>query len=290
MDISVSHLNQRLAVQLPARLPLGLVFVVGRVENVQLVTGRRLEALRSNGRSSRVQFDLVDKMHNVRCELSARTAAEVDLEEGDEVRASGHLVFDPYHADYFLLARDIDLVEEEQEEFVPEVVEATEQIGRTALTPILADIKKRSEAAKLAPTEDMPYWVKKMAPPEFQPEMLPEAEEEEETAVSPTNGYQSEPLDLDLDDGLIEFLSQAMDSEETVELTPSLLSEYPAASLEKIKQHIQPILTSDDLPVTSEQTLAIQKQQQHIDRLVMAFIVLIILLTIVMLVGAVLLL
>ena len=34
MDISVSRLNNRLALQLPTELPLGLVFVVGTVENI----------------------------------------------------------------------------------------------------------------------------------------------------------------------------------------------------------------------------------------------------------------
>ena len=86
---------------------------------MQLVSGRRLEALRSNGRSSRVQFDLVDKVHHVRCERSARAAAEVDLANGDEVRASGHLIFDPYHADYFLLTRDIDLVDDDGAPWFP---------------------------------------------------------------------------------------------------------------------------------------------------------------------------
>ena len=32
MDISVSHLNRRMALQIPAEFPLGLVFVVGEVE------------------------------------------------------------------------------------------------------------------------------------------------------------------------------------------------------------------------------------------------------------------
>lgn len=291
MDISVSHLNQRLAVQLPARLPLGLVFVVGQVENVEVVSGRRLEALRSNGRSSRVQFDLVDNHFRVRCALSARAAAEVDLEDGDEVRASGHLVFDPNQADYFLLARDIDLVVEDGGLQPAAVEEATSRIGRTALTPVLADIKKRSEAAQQA-ASDLPYWVQRMAPPEFQ---TPEQEEasEDETAVL-LNGAGHHFESLDLNDGLVDFLSQAMDSEETIELTPSLLAQYPETSLEKIKKRMQPKLGQENGTVSSANeagpTEAIQQQQRQIDRLVIAFIILIVLLTIVTLIGAVLLL
>ena len=34
MDISVSRLNKRMALQLPAEFPLGLVFVVGEVKNL----------------------------------------------------------------------------------------------------------------------------------------------------------------------------------------------------------------------------------------------------------------
>lgn len=281
MDISVSQLNRRLAVQLPARLPLGLVFVVGRVENLQLLTGRKLENLRLNGRSSRVQFDLVEKTHRLRCELSARAAGEVDLEEGDLVRAGGHMVFDAQQAEYFLLARDLDLVEKEEPDFAPLEDGPVLPLGRLALTPMLADIKKRSEAAQQAP-EDMPYWVQKIAPPQFQPADL--AAEQAETAVSPP----PHPVESDaslLDKELLSYLSEAMDSDEVVELTPELLAQY------------QPVRPNEPEPVAQAaeevaESVALVKngrssQQRRTEQFVGGLIVLIVLLTLLALIAAI---
>ena len=39
MDISVSQLNNRLALQLPPELPLGLVFVTGKVKDLLIEMG-----------------------------------------------------------------------------------------------------------------------------------------------------------------------------------------------------------------------------------------------------------
>ncbi len=279
MDISVTQLNRRLAVQLPTRLPLGLVFVVGRVENLRLLTERKLEVLRVNGRSSRVQFMLVEKSHRLRCELSARAAGEVDLQEGDLVRAGGHLVFDPLQAEYFLLARDVDLVEKEEPELVAENGLNEPPLGRLALTPMLADIKKRSEAARQAP-EDMPYWVQKIAPPDFQP--IEVAREGGKTAVS------TQPVEPELprlDTNLVSYLSNAMDSDEIVELTPELLAKYLPLPPEAPTPALPQAEVAEAMsPATAKKS---QPPQHRTEQLVGGLILLIVLLTLIALIGVI---
>lgn len=277
MDISVTQLNRRLAVQLPMRLPLGLVFVVGRVENLRLLTGRKLDVLRLNGRSSRMQFDLVEKNHRLRCELSDQAAVEGNVEEGDLVRAGGHLVFDSQQADYFLLARDLDLVEKEEPEF-DSGEEQDAPLGRLALTPVLADIKKRSEAARQLP-EEMPYWVHRIAPPGFQPAVA--KEELEETAVSlPPHAIDLPPLDANL----VNHLSAAMDSDETIELTPELLAQYlplpPAVS-----QPNPYVEAAPSAPAPAGQKH--RSPRNRTERLIGGLILLIVLLTLIALVGVI---
>lgn len=226
MDISVSRLNNRLALQLPAELPLGLVFVLGRVENVSRVTNGGVQR---DGRKDRIQFELVDDGHRLRCQLTARAAAEVELNEGDEIRAGGHLLFDPHQADYYLLARDVAVVEA-----------STPPPRSTTFASILADIQKRSEAAKLAPAE-LPPWVERIAPPEVQAEMGPteseggaEPQREETTAVSDQPASEettpAAASEGTLNEELVTYLSEAMEDEGEVELTPDVLRELAPAS------------------------------------------------------------
>ena len=99
MDIPVSRLNQRMALQLPAEFPLGLVFVVGMVDELD----EEEEDSNLHG------FFLIESDHRVRCLLSKRAATETSFNEGDKIRASGHLAFDPHKADYYLFARDVEL-------------------------------------------------------------------------------------------------------------------------------------------------------------------------------------
>ncbi|NJN43605.1 MAG: hypothetical protein HC806_01945 [Anaerolineae bacterium] len=103
MDISVSQLNHRLALQLPAELPLGLVFVAGVVRHFE-----REDEL-GNGRSLLSTFELEQNGHRLRCKLVQREAERVQLHENMEVRLGGHLTFDPRCAAYYLLARDAEV-------------------------------------------------------------------------------------------------------------------------------------------------------------------------------------
>lgn len=217
MDVTVTHLNNRLALQIPAELPLGLVFVVGRVSEVN---GG------GNGRSaSSTQFTLIEQDHRVRCVLSARAAAEATLQEGDTIRAGGHLAFDPRRADYYLRVRDVEIVAAPLD--APPLSAVAE---REALAAALAEVKKRAEVSTL-PQSDLPPWVRRLAPPEVRAQMA-QGEGEEETAVVPPIPPAAEESPA-LNDTLISRLSAAMDSDEEVELTPSLLADLAPALVRK---------------------------------------------------------
>lgn len=233
MDIPVSRLNKRMALQLPAELPLGLVFVVGKVRNLAS----------TEGEGGRPFFYISENEHMLRCQLSERALEGVNINEGDMIRAGGHLAFDTLQADYFLLARDIEILPEHRP-------------SRTTLAPILADIKKRSQAASLVPAE-LPDWVQQIAPPELrgtaatpivqegtvdgagltlqetvvletaaEPEPEPAAEEpSQEMLQQPV----AESLPEGFTDDLVHFLSEAMDSPDEVELTQELVAELAPA-------------------------------------------------------------
>lgn len=240
-DVPVTHLNSRLALQLPAELPLGLVFVVGRIENLRQT---------SNKNTICTKFDLVEKEHSIQCELSRRAAEESNLAEGAQVRAGGHLAFDSHRARYFLLARDVETVlTTDQVAESPDLPTngngVHKALGRQALTPILADIKRRAEATNLEEAH-LPYWVKKLAPPEVREEL------EQVEPVNKANTAVSPPPSP-LDSILLSALSQAMDSDEEVELTSEMLAELAldSAPVAAPLPQNDPYQTPPALPPTS---------------------------------------
>jgi hypothetical protein len=216
MDIPVSRLNERMAVQVPSELPLGLVFVVGKVEDLALID--------EDGHPH--EFVLLESGHHLRCRLTDRAAHEVGFKDGDLVRAGGHLAFEPQHAGYFLLARDVEILEE----FTP---------SRSTLSEIVAESKQQTQIVGLAAAE-LPTWVKQMAPPEIQEELLASAAlSGEESESQPGDSWEAledteasmaypteEPALAGLSDDLIEFLSEAMDGPEDIEVTSQLISTY----------------------------------------------------------------
>jgi hypothetical protein len=237
MDIPVSRLNNRMALQLPAELPLGLVFVVGAVEELR------------NGRAGQTTFLLCEDDFRLRCRLSERASQENKVKEGSRIRAGGHLAFDPQRAEYYLLARDVEVIAEAEAASAVVAPPPTRPNARTPLSPILDDIAKRARAASLTPA-NLPGWVKDMAPPEMQPQLggpveLPDNINDDDWQavdweVGATNGAppsaaaKSEPPAApsptaapasDLNNELITFLSAAMDEDEDVELTSDLLAE-----------------------------------------------------------------
>lgn len=203
MDIPVSQLNKRMASRLPNEFPLGLVFVVGRVES-------------ANGRNSRRQFHLVEGQHRIRCRLSERAARSAIFDEGDTIRAGGHLAFDALWADYYLLARDVEIVPEDRR-------------TSSTLAAIIADMEQRSQAAGLVPAE-LPDWVKELAPPEVRGALSDVGPSLGLDAFAlPENGAHrpGNPLAAPgLPPELLDYLSEAMDGDEEVELTPQLLSRF----------------------------------------------------------------
>jgi hypothetical protein len=220
-----------MALQLPAEFPLGLVFVVGKVERLGTA---------ENGRGPR-EFILSESGHNLRCHLSERTASEVNLNDGDLVRAGGHLAFDPSMAGYYLLARDVEVLEEYQ-----------------PVTNLLADVTKDTSeviaATTLAPAT-LPPWVEELAPPEIRAELERQRAKAVEPISDPADGWEvfveaeagmnylaEEPALAGLSDDLIDFLSEAMDSTEDVELTPELLAEFSPDH-----EYHAPHLTEQDL-------------------------------------------
>lgn len=211
MDISVSHLNNRLALQLPNELPLGLVFVLGRVQNLQQKP--------AGNQASPVTFDLMEEGHAIRCRLSGRAAEETVLEEGVLIRAGGHLSFDPMQADYFLFARDVEIVLEAGPlTAVSDPTAPTSRLEKSGLSKVLTHVKKRSDAIK-EPGAPLPGWVRRMAPDGV---ALPDEghiDEGETTAVSTIPSLPA------LDPKLVDFAARAMESEEDVELTPELLDQ-----------------------------------------------------------------
>ncbi|MDX1688824.1 MAG: exodeoxyribonuclease VII large subunit [Candidatus Promineifilaceae bacterium] len=204
MDISVSRLNNRMALQVPGELPLGLVFIVGRVENLGAPAG------------GTVRFELVDAKYRLRCRLPAAVAEETLLKEGDRARASGHLAFDSHSAQYELLARDIEVL-------------AARPPTDEERTPATTAVQPPADAASLAPTE-LPPWVRKLAPPEVKEELGLEQEGEPEPSLEPDVAGEPRPETdgraTKLPPEMVAFLSNAIDSDEEIELTPEMIAEY----------------------------------------------------------------
>ena len=255
MDISVSRLNSRMVLQVPTELPLGLVFVVGEVQNLAMPSEE----------VPYTHFDLVEAGHHLHCRLSPRVAEEVLLKERNSVRAGGHLVFDPHLARYYLLARDLEVL--------PGLTP-----GRTKMAPILEDVKKRADAAALVRTE-LPHWVKMLAPPEIQAELGLLAEEAavDTPAGSETPDSTDEAMDLlapvgDLPDDMLAFLAEAMESSDDVELTPEVLSHFlplepqrePPAGTEVIEpEPVAEAVTQPVVPVPVTPTVQTARAAAH---------------------------
>lgn len=234
MDISVSHLNNRLALQLPTELPLGLVFVTGSIANLS-----HSPLTLADGELGSVDswFDLIEVNHILRCQLSPRALNGGTLKNGAQIRAGGHLTFDPQRAGYYLLARDIEIIQPLIEvavetaviDTLPPLPEPEPTIGRRALTPILADIKRRSEVTKTQ-QGSLPPWVHKMAPPEVQQELKNFKQSRD------TNGQ--EPNASQMNDKLLTMLSEAMESSDDVELTKDMLAILSPSTVGKEQKNL----------------------------------------------------
>ncbi|HET6444721.1 MAG TPA: hypothetical protein VFI27_09090 [candidate division Zixibacteria bacterium] len=265
MDIPVSRLNQRMALQLPAEFPLGMVFVVGIVDGMD-----QKEDSEDFG-----YFFLEEEGYRVRCLLSKRASMGWDFGDGDKIRVGGHLAFDPQRADYYLLSRDIEILTESEQEPVSGSI-------------IMADINRRSEETGLVPAE-LPVWVKQLAPPElmaelgitgpFDSEEILETGVEEDDKISgrpATPLVQDGDVYLNMSDELINFLSMAMDSTEEIELTPEVIAHLgtpadPEMVLKEVFKEDEPelsesIIIDDEIHLeTSEIEKPIEEPEEVID-------------------------
>lgn len=210
MDISVRHLNNRMALQVPAELPLGLVFIVGRVRNFKRSETGAAEA------AGQVRFELVDGEHRLGCTLPHSVAQETLLQEGDRVRVSGQLAFDSHAVRYHLFARDLEIL--------------SARSATTSPNDLLADAQRRAREADVVPA-DLPPWVRQLAPPEVQLELglvdeLPESEGsqiEDEPDMWDESASEAQP---EMSEEMLAFLSGVIDSDEDTELTPEMIAQY----------------------------------------------------------------
>lgn len=243
MDISVSQLNNRLALQLPTELPLGLVFVAGHLQDVFYEAAE-------NGRGAWATFELEQDGYSLRCRLNFRPEEEIELEDGAQVRLGGHLTFDAQRAQYFLLARDVELLSETNGVSEAALSGLSGVINdEEALISALATVKRRSQVVQQ--TSDLPIWVQKLAPKEVQETLADDVLED----VQSERVEQTKP---ELNEEMVAYLSSAMDSEEDVELTPELLAKLlpeDSPSLQLNGDAVvpdEPTAVSDDEAVLTE--------------------------------------
>lgn len=244
MDISVSQLNRRLALQLPVELPLGLVFVTGTVQTLDQT-------------AVQTTFDLHQAAHRLRCRLTPQETARITLDEGTEVRLGGHLTFDPQRAEYYLLARDVEIIGPTAVDHDPLSLDLDGLVGDdAAFAAALVAIKRRATTAQQT-SQTLPDWVQKIAPPELQDTAVPPTPEPPDPAPTAV-AHRTTPLNQDL----VALLSSAMESDQEIELTPDLLAQWqpqteptpPTAVTPAIYQ--PPAEPEPELPATLEITEA----------------------------------
>jgi hypothetical protein len=204
MDISVSRLNSRLVLQVPAELPLGLVFITGTVESLRPVSGR----------ADMFRFDLVERKNRLACRIPRTVAEETLLQEGDRVRVGGRLVFAGNAVRYCLLARDLEVLPLRR--------------GEGSLQTALADARQRELQTSLAQPE-LPPWVQRLAPPELRGEIEDQeaAQAEADEATSLDDDFADTVPGIEqLPQELVTFLAGALDSDNEVELTAEMIATY----------------------------------------------------------------
>ena len=170
-----------------------------------------------NGRDSKAFFVLEQGVHSLPCELRLRQGDDVLLDDGMQIRVGGHLAFETKKVQYYLIARDVEVIGVETLMSTPAAGSRPELIQEEeALVSALASIKRRSEVAQQAPSS-LPLWVQKLAPEEVQEDLHLEESVETVSEAAQT------PI---LNEEAIAHLSAAMDSEEDVELTPEVLAQW----------------------------------------------------------------
>lgn len=263
MDISVSHLNNRLSIQLPQELPLGLVFVTGTVSFSDSTVFTELVA---HGRYKHIHFDLTDDRYRIRCVLVVRAMLDYDVELGSRVRVGGHLRFDSQRADYYLLARDLERLDEDVLGEAEEIEADQEEVAA-----LLADIRKRTSKQQI-PT-DLPEWVQNLAPESMQQEA--DLSDEPELELSEANSELSEEAS---EAALVSSISALLDEVEDIELTPEMIH-----SMEDDEGVVDTMAIVEDVPaetlVRDERQTAVSQGPDWLILTLMGILVLIVLIS-----------
>ncbi len=237
MDISVSRLNERMALRVPSALPLGLVFIVGRIEEMGPYLPNPQE----------VMLHLVEGSHSLICRLPRQVADEMQLVGHERVRAGGQLVFDTREARYYLQARDIEVLPSIAASQLPDAQSLPPETRR-----FLAEIEQRDREMQLAPAE-LPPWVRQLAPPEIQAELglaslaAAPASEAVVTETEPVTDTSLIPQEI------LDFLSAAMDSDEDVELTPDVVGGLAPAVADEDEAALTPSAYDEAAPPDAPQ-------------------------------------
>lgn len=235
MDISVDFLNKRLAGKLPTELPLGLVFVVGSVNQIWP------DVVDDNGRFPIHQFELIEGDYRLRCVIPPEKVGNIEVAVGDRVRAGGHLTFDKWRAAYVLLARDVERVADDLQKVAAEVPDAEQKKFKEALK----QVKKRADAVATEPPETVPPWVEKLKHVETDSK----TKVRKETAVSHLPTIEPVP-DLpvpgrnDITPEVVEAFSKAVDSDKEIELPPEIMAKVKpedsvTASVDPVQAAVQ---------------------------------------------------
>lgn len=215
MDISVERLNNRLAMRLPAELPLGLVFVSGTLVELEPRSG--------SGDRSGVRFTLEEAGYRLRCVLQDASRSTAELHRGALVRAGGHLAFDALEADYYLLARDVEIVGEIDLPPEDDIMLELGGMDSMTATPLLTELNRRAAVYGLSPAE-LPGWVAALAPAAVKAEMVT-AGSGQSVAQAAEQTPDAPPLNAEL----VAAISAALEQGEDVELTREYLQRYAPA-------------------------------------------------------------
>jgi hypothetical protein len=157
MDMPISQVNIRLFARLPSDTGLGLLFATGTISQIVYASGERP-----------IQFTLRHAGYALRCKIAPGLEPSFVLQEGQWVRATGHLSFSSQSAQFHLLARDLELLSDvgpARLGMAPKRAPALS--GQEGVPGWLAEVQRRAGAAGLVTPAEIPEWVHAMAPPEL---------------------------------------------------------------------------------------------------------------------------
>jgi hypothetical protein len=214
MDMPISQINARLFSRLPNDLGLGLLFATGAVSQVVYASGDRP-----------IQFMLRHAGYALRCKIAPGTDAEFMLADGQIIRATGHLSFSSQSAQFHLLVRELELLEEAESPIV--ATDIKKKIGE----PTNLNHKNTSllsKPVKLALGE-IPDWVFALAPDEIRSQDFHWGTERVKAALNQKiAGDLVDQSKLDQNERLLAFLLESLDKSEheDIVLTAEMLAQF----------------------------------------------------------------